>query len=150
MKKKIITFLLIMGLLIGGTQTYASTVLNSNIISLIQSGFDSIKNYYTSSATKDMSATQTQLTNQVDKYVSDRTSQAFTDLNTHKTTEEARASQELNGYLNSMKQQADSAINDQEQQAKTAITAQVNQSISSIEDTMNQEFAAQIQSKLKK
>lgn len=150
MKKKIITFLIIMALLIGGTQAYAATALNSNIISLIQSGFDSIKSYYTGSATKDMTTTQSQLTGQVDKYVNDRTNQAFTDLNTHKTTEEARASQELNSYLDSMKQQADSAINDQEQQTKTAITNQINQSISSIEDTMNQEFAAQIQSKLKK
>lgn len=139
-----------MALLIGGTQAYAATALNSNIISLIQSGFDSIKSYYTGSATKDMTTTQSQLTGQVDKYVNDRTNQAFTDLNTHKTTEEARASQELNSYLDSMKQQADSAINDQEQQTKTAITNQINQSISSIEDTMNQEFAAQIQSKLKK
>lgn len=150
MKKKIITFLLIMGLLIGGTQTYASTVLNTNIISLIQSGFDSIKSYYTGSTAKDLTATQTQLSSQLDKYVNDKTNQAFTDLNTHKATEEARASQELNSYLSSMKQEADRVINDQEQQAKTAITAQVDQSISSIEDTMNQELAAQIQSKLKK
>lgn len=150
MKKKLITFLLIMGLLIGGTQTYAATVLNSNVINLIQSGFDSVKSYYTGSAAKDMTTTQTQLTNQVDKYVNDRTNQAFTDLNTHKTAEETRANQELNSYLNSMKQEADTAINDQSQQAKTAITNQVNQSISSIEDAMNQEFAAQIQSKLKK
>lgn len=150
MKKKIISFLFIMTLLLGGTQAYAATALNSNIISLIQSGFDSIKSYYSGAAAKDMTATQAQLTGQISSYVTDRTNKTFANLNAHKTSEEARASQELNNYLSTLKQQADSAINDQEQQTKTVITDQVNKSISSIEDTMNQEFAAQIQSKLKK
>jgi hypothetical protein len=150
MKKKVVTFLLIMALIVGGTQTYASTVLNSNVIGLIQTGFDSIKSYYIGSTTKDMATTQTQMTTQVDKYVTDRTNQSFTNLNTHKTSEETRASQELNTYLDSLKKQVDSAVTDQEQQAKTVITSEVNKNIASIEDALNQELASQIQSKLKK
>lgn len=150
MKKKILMAMIVVTLLLGGVQVYAATFLDSNIISLITDGVNSIKSFYTTTANTETEKLNKQYKEKIGQYVNDKTNQVIKDIETHKTSEINRANQELNTYFNNMKNETDTVVNGQVKQAKDSITTTVNAGIQNSKAEMLKELEKQIKEKLKK
>lgn len=150
MKKKIATMAIITALLLGSIQVYAATVLDTNIISLIMDGFASIKSYYTIASSSEMTNLDSKYINDTNQYVDTKTNDIINEIENHKNNETARAEQELESFLQSMKQEVDSIASTQIKDSKDGITEDVNKSINDIKADITKELEKQIKEKLKK
>ncbi|KNY25389.1 hypothetical protein [Pseudobacteroides cellulosolvens] len=150
MKKKIFISILGLLLLLGSAQVYAVTLLDSNIINLINNGINSIKGYYTNSTSIETENLSKQYKEKIGQYVNDKTDKIINEFETHKSNEINRANQELNNYFDAMKKETDAVADNQVKQAKDSITTSVNNNIQDVKMQMNKELENQIKEKLKK
>ena len=149
MKKKLMTLTIIVTLAAWSVQVYAANVLNTNLIDLIIGGFDSIKSYYSTVVDNDTTDLDEQFKNESAQYVNDKTEEILDELEIHKNNEITRTEQELNAYLESLKEELNTIYNGQVEDIKDDITDQTNDSIENIKQNITKELEKQIKEKLK-
>lgn len=148
MKKKLVSITIVTALVLGSMQVYAATVLDSNIIELIRNGFAAIKASYATETKKNMDEYNEQYKGIINQYVDSKSDDAISQIEDHKNKETARAEQELNTYLNSIRQEIDVLTNQQVKDSKDMITDEVNSGINKIKEEINKELEKQIKGKL--
>jgi phenylalanyl-tRNA synthetase alpha subunit len=150
LKRKTAVVLISLFLLVGGTQVYAATVLDSNLIQLIKDGVSSMRGYFVQDAQKAVTQDlRADYQKKINDYVKDKTSSVISDIQNHRNSEVSRANQELNAYFEQMKKQVDDAAKGEVDTAKNAITAEVNKDIISDESAMNSDLLNSIKEQFK-
>lgn len=150
MKKKIIAITLSAILLLGSMQVFAATVLDTNILGLIRSGFESIRIYYQTVVNGEGDNLKSEYLDDVSSYVNGKADTSIKDIENHKNNELKRADQELQAYVDGIKSQVDTIVNDEVKKSKDEITKNVDSNVEAIKAAIDKEFEKQIKSKLNK
>lgn len=149
-KKKFIMSLLVALILMGSTQVYAATVLNTNIISLIRDGFNSITAYFMQSTDQEISKIDTDSSGDIKQYIDTTSQQTISDIEAHKNNEVTRADKEIDTYTAELKKQLDAVVNDEKNKTKQQITEKINSNIASIKSDLDKDMEKYIKELLKK
>lgn len=149
-KKKFVVSLLVALTLMGSTQAYAATALNTNIIALIKDGFTSITAYFMQSTEQEVAKIETDSSNDIKQYIDTASKQTISDIETHKNNEVARADKEIDTYTGELKKQLDTVVNDEETKTKQQITDKINSNVASIKSDLDKDMEKYIKELLKK
>lgn len=147
-KKIIISFLLI-SFLLGSTQVYAATALNSNILNLVKSGFNSIKEYFLQSSDQETNKIGTDSSNDIKQYIDNSSNQVISDLESYKNSEVLRADKEIDSHVSEIKKQLDAVVNDEKNKTKQQITDEINKNVDDIKDNLDKDMEKYIKDLLK-
>lgn len=150
MKKKIITSFLIISIFTGGLQVYASSVLDTNIIGLIKSGFAIIQEYFIDNTNEQIQETKTNNTVNLENYISGLTNQKIKNIEVHIDGEINRANTELDSYVNKIKTELDSIMTGEEKKINEQISKKVTHGISSIKKDLDKDLEKYIKQYVKK
>ena len=148
-KKYIVSFIIALALM-GGTQAYAATALNTNILALIKDGFRSITVYFVQTTDQEVVKIETDGTNDMKQYIDTASKQTVSDIETHKNREVARADKEIDTYTNELKKQLDIVINDEKNKTKQQITDKINNDVTRIKSDLDRDMEKYIKELLKK
>jgi len=149
-KKRATLCLLIIILLTGSTQVYAATALDTNIVSLIKVGCNSIKDYFLQTTDEEVSKIETDNSNDIKQYIDNSSKKVINDLKLHKNSEIDRANKEIDSHVNDIKKQFDTVINDEKSKSKQLITEKINNSVEDIKENLNKDMEKYIKEILKK
>ncbi len=141
--KKIIFAALFSLLVIGASvQTYASTVLDSNIISLIESGISNIVNSV-NPPNENVISTDNSSFNSGD-YIDQKNNQLNNDLTDYKNQQVADANQQLSNYIDEIKQEIDTVYQSKEDKAKHDIDNKINDSVTQLKQKILDELTKEL------
>lgn len=149
MKKKMMIGMIAVMLTLGSVHTYAATVLDINIISLITNGISTIFNHYNTEAATDSENLNNAYRNKITQYVDKKTTEVNTQIDAHVTKEINRADKELNSYYQSLTSETDQVVKTEINDAKAKITDNVNKDIANIKNELAKELEKNIKEKLK-
>jgi DNA anti-recombination protein RmuC len=149
MKRKVMLFVIIIGVLVGSAQVFAATVLNTNLIDLIKTSFEAIKSHYTAEVDNNTNDLTQKYNNEAATAIQDIKQNAYNDLENFKNNEIARSEQELNAYFEQMKQELNQQANGYVGEIKGSITDNVNKSIEKTKEEINKAIEKQIKDNLK-
>ncbi len=149
-KNKFFVSLLVVLALMGSTQAYAATALNTNIINLIRDGFSSITAYFMLSTDQEVTKIEADSSNDLKQYIDASSKQTVSDIEAHKNKEVARAEKEIDAYTSDLKKQFDTVVNDENNKAKQQITEKINNNVARIKSDLDKDMEKYIKDLLKK
>ncbi|QVK18674.1 hypothetical protein KHQ81_02880 [Mycoplasmatota bacterium] len=126
--KKLLFSLLFLFLVIGaGVQTYASTVLDSNIITLIQNGISEIVDTI---SPEDENIIDDDLNDfDAGDYIDDKNNQLIEDLTKYKDQKVKEANQKLTEYINQIKELIDEIYHGKTEEEKEKIDNKIDRQV---------------------
>jgi uncharacterized protein YicC (UPF0701 family) len=150
LKKKAIVSVLIAITLLGSTQAYAATALNTNIISLIKDGFRSITAYFMQITDQEAAIIEANSTQDLEQYIDTAAKQTINDIETYKNSEIARADKEIDTYTDDLKKQLDTVVTDEKNKTKQQITDKIDSDVKNIKSELDKDMEKYIKDLLKK
>lgn len=149
MKKKLMILFIVIILSLGTVQVYATTILDTNIISLITNSIDTIISYYKAEAISDTENLNNEYKAKIGQYVNNKTNQVNDAFDTHVNIEIERANEDLNAFYRNLTQETDVIVDRQLQLAKESLTDSINDSVEIIKSQLEKELEKEIKEKLK-
>ena len=149
-KKKLFISFAISLLLMGSSQAYAATVLNTNILNLIKEGYSSITAYFMQTTEQEVIKIESDNSNDIKQYIDTTSKQTIRDIETYMNSEVTRADKEIDTYTNELKKQLDTIVNEEESKTKQQITQKINSNVESIKSDLNKDMEKYIKELIKK
>jgi N-methylhydantoinase B/oxoprolinase/acetone carboxylase alpha subunit len=144
LKKKLLVTLFSLSLLVGGTQVFAASVLNTNIIDLIKSHIFKYGNDSANDLESKLGSTDT-VKKSVSAMVKQKESESQKRIDAYKEQELNNANTEINQFIKQIETEMDAQVTAEEEKAKSAIKAKKDKKVKEIQD----EMLAEIEKELK-
>jgi hypothetical protein len=142
--KRVLIFFIGFLLLLGSTQAYAATVLDTNIVDLIKSGIKAVADSQVVHANTQSNAIEADYKTKLQVSVTKAQDDAANELSQFTESELTRARQELLAYLDEKKQQMNNVVTPQVELSKQDITQNINAIINAIKQNLDLEFQKQL------
>lgn len=127
MKKKLLAFVLGVAILGTGMQAYAATVLNTNIIGLIQNMIHQITTPVIQDVDKDLKIVD--YSKEINAYIDKKNDEYIKEIRKHEQSEVKRAQTEMDNYVKDVEKQIDSIYENEMANSKKEITGRVNEKV---------------------
>lgn len=127
--KTLIMFSLVIVLMLGSGQVYASTALDTNILNLIRQIFNENINAFDQTIYEETQKLADQKKDRFDSYIDVSTNKVIGNIENHIDLEINRANDELDSYIEELMRQMDGIMEDEENRLKELVTNHVDESI---------------------
>jgi hypothetical protein len=149
-KSKIASGLIGVSVLFVGANVYATTTLNTNIISLINNGVQSFGSYFSGETKNGVVSVSTDKQGDISAYVIKKTNDVDAEFEATKNSEIARAQSELSTHYTQLVTETDAAFKDVVTKEKAAIKAEVDKEIAKAKSDLTLALEEQLKDKLDK
>lgn len=149
-KSKIASSLIGVSVLFVGANVYATTTLNTNIISLINSGVESFGSYFSGEAKDGVVNISTIKQGDISTYVIKKTNEVDAELKATKNAEIARAQSELDTHYTQLVTETDAVFKESVTKEKATIKVEVDKEIAKAKTDLTKSLEAQLKDQLDK
>lgn len=147
-KKVIGGFILGSGIFIGGANVYATTVLDTSLLSVITKTMDYVSSNLTKGAKNGVSSLSKDKNKNINSFVNERADRAISELEATKNSEIKRAQGELDAHYNQLVMETDSAFTRETNRVKQEIKSGVDKEVSKSKSDMTSELKKALDKKM--
>ncbi|WP_182102732.1 hypothetical protein [Niallia taxi] len=149
MKKKVIAGLVGVGIAFSGTQVFATTALDTNMVSLVKGLFANDTVSASSDVNVELEEQQQLLKGEAKEVIKESVSQSKTRINEYKEQEIQNGKAEMQEFVDQLETEVNTAVQNEEKNAKAAINTKKAEKVQEFKDELLSELQAELEAELK-